>query len=119
MSEEVSIYQGKCHCSEVQFEIETDLKKVVRCNCSLCIKKGAIMHLVPNSQFKLKKGEQNLKLYQFHTKTAQHYFCNICGIYTFHRPRTKPEFYGVNVGCLENVDPFSLEVGLVDGRAYD
>ena len=48
---------------------------------------------------------------------AKHYFCNGCGIYTFHRPRVAPELYGINVGCLEGVDPLSLKVGLNDGAA--
>ena len=37
---------------------------------------------------------------------------------TFHWPRVAPELYGVNVGCLEGVDPLSLEAGLIDGQAY-
>jgi hypothetical protein len=42
----------------------------------------------------------------------------VCGIYVFHRPRTAPELYGFNVGCLDGVDAHSLQVGLIDGEAY-
>jgi hypothetical protein len=49
---------------------------------------------------------------------AKHYFCKVCGICTFNRPRTAPDLYGINVGCLDGVDPLSLEVGLADGQAY-
>ena len=77
-----------CHCGEVEAEItlDGDLEKTLRCNCSMCKRKGAIMSMVKNEDFRIVKGEDKLKLYQFHTKVAQHYFCSICGIYTHHNP---------------------------------
>ena len=33
--------------------------------------------------------------------TATHYFCGTCGIYPFHRKRVTPDYYGINVHCLE------------------
>ena len=35
------------------------------------------MHRVPATQFRLVDGADALKLYQFNTSTARHYFCNI------------------------------------------
>ena len=40
---------------------------------------------------------------------AKHYFCKHCGIYPFHQTRTDPRFWRVNIGCLEGVDPYTLE----------
>lgn len=54
------------------------------------------------------KGAERLKLYQFNTMTAKHYFCSNCGIYTHHQRRSNPSEYSYNVGCLENVNPFDL-----------
>lgn len=54
------------------------------------------------------KGEDVLKLYQFNTKVARHYFCSNCGIYTHHQRRANPRESGYNVGCLEGVSPFEL-----------
>ena len=76
------------------------------------------MTRVPVESFRLLAGEEYLSTYQFNTKVAKHYFCKVCGVYTFHRPRTAPELYGINVGCLDGVDPLCLEVGLIDGHAY-
>jgi len=76
------------------------------------------MTRVPADRFRLLTGEEALSVYQFNTKAAKHYFCNVCGIYPFHRPRVAPELYGINVGCLEGVDPLSLKTGLNDGAAY-
>ena len=74
----------KCHCGKVEAEIniQGDLKKILRCNCSLCKRRGSIMSMVENKDFKIIKGEDYLKLYQFYTKVAKHYFCKNCGIYT-------------------------------------
>jgi hypothetical protein len=58
-----------------------------------------------------------LKLYQFNTLTARHYFCAECGIYTHHQRRSNPEQYGYNVGCLEGVNPFDIPDVLVSDGA--
>jgi hypothetical protein len=55
-------------------------------------------------------------LYQFDTKAAKHYFCSICGIYTHHRRRSNPDQYGINLGCLQGVDPALIEgITIYDG----
>src|SRR6266705_4537509 len=114
---ELKSYKGSCHCGAVTFQVQCTLSPALRCNCSLCRRKGAVMAAVNPEHFKLLSGEGSLALYQFNTRTAKHYFCKVCGIYTFHSPRTNPNIYRVNVGCLEGVDPFSLEVGLNDGAS--
>jgi len=54
------------------------------------------------------EGRELLTGYRFNTRTAEHYFCSRCGIYTHHRRRSKPNQYGYNIGCLEGVDPYLL-----------
>ena len=117
MQGELKSYKGSCHCGAVTFEVQGTLSPALRCNCSLCRRKGAVMAAVNPEHFKLLSGEGSLSLYEFNTRTAKHYFCKVCGIYTFHRPRTNPNIYRVNVGCLEGVDAFSLKVGLNDGAS--
>jgi hypothetical protein len=117
MDPELKLYKGSCHCGAIAFEVQTTLSPAVRCNCSLCRRKGAVMALVAPEHFSLLRGEDQLSLYQFNTRTAKHYFCKVCGIYTFHRPRTNPHVYRVNVGCLEGVDPLSLNVTVNDGAS--
>jgi hypothetical protein len=115
MQGEMATYRGSCHCGAVTFEVRTTLAPARRCNCSLCRRKGAVMASAEPQDFKLLGGEDQLTLYQFNTRTAKHYFCKVCGIYTFHRPRTNPNVYRVNVGCLEGVDPLALQVETFDG----
>ena len=111
-----------CHCEKVEMEVDIPdegFKKLMRCNCSLCKKKGAIMTPILKETLKVVKGEDSLKLYQYHTKVAKHYFCSNCGIYTHHVTRSNPNMCGINVACLEGVKPFELEnVGINDGENH-
>ena len=110
-----------CHCKGVEAEVNVKqpFTKIIRCNCSICKRKGAIMTMVGPDDFKIIKGAELLKLYQYHSKTAKHYFCSNCGIYTHHNPRSNPSMYGINVGCLDGVDPLKLEnVSINDGENH-
>jgi hypothetical protein len=117
MQGELTSYSGSCHCGAVRFEARTTLSPAVRCNCSFCRRRGAVMANVQADDFRLLADEEALGLYRWNTRIARHYFCTRCGIYTFHRPRMRPEIYRVNVGCLEGVDPYALEVTVQDGAA--
>jgi len=102
---------ASCHCGAVVLELSlpNGIENPRRCDCSICRRKGAIVGSVPLAGIKILKGENVLKLYEFNTKTAKHYFCSICGIYTHHQRRSNPHEYGYNIGCLEGVNPFDLE----------
>ena len=65
----------KCHCGLIEAEIKIkEFEKVLRCNCSLCKRKGAIMSMVKNEDFKIIKGEDKLSIYQVLTHVAKHFF---------------------------------------------
>ena len=93
--------KGKCHCGKIKFQLSCNLTDLKRCNCSHCRRKGFVMTTAKLDQFKLISGEENLKIYQWNSKIAKHYFCKKCGVNTHHQRRSKPDEYGVNVGCLE------------------
>lgn len=111
-------HQASCHCGAVVLELylPNGIEKPRRCDCSICRRKGAIVGSVPLSNIKILKGESELKLYQFNTGTAKHYFCSNCGIYTHHQRRSDPTEYGYNIGCLEGVNPYDLgAIQVMDG----
>ena len=111
----------KCHCGQVEAEINVSnpLEKLLRCNCSICKRKGTIMSVVKNENFRITKGEDRLVLYQFHSKVAKHYFCSNCGIYTHHNPRINPTLTGFNVGCVDDIDTFKLDnINVIDGNNH-
>ncbi len=111
-------HKATCHCGAVEFELylPQGLVNPRRCNCSMCRRKGAIMASVPLAALRVVKGAEVLTLYEFNTRTAKHYFCSVCGIYTHHQQRSDPTHFGFNVACLEGVNPFDLgSVPLGDG----
>ena len=108
--------KGACHCGTVRFEAEVDLTSARRCDCSICRMRGAVAVSAPLDRFTLLAGEDALRLYQFNTGTAKHYFCGTCGIYTHHQRRSDQALFAVNVACLDGVSPFDFpEVPVMDG----
>lgn len=103
-------FKGSCHCQAIQFEIESDFPELTTCDCSICLRKNALMVKVHESSMHILAGQEHLTTYQFHTHTAKHYFCSVCGIYPFHRKRITPDYFGVNVYCLEGFDPEGIPV---------
>jgi hypothetical protein len=107
-----------CHCGAVQLDLHLPdgIVNPRRCDCSICRRRGAIAASVPLAGLRIIKGQEVLKLYQFKTFTARHYFCSICGVYTHHQRRSNPTEYGYNVGCLEGINPYDLgPVAVSDG----
>lgn len=104
-------HKATCHCGavEIEFFLPEGLVDIRRCDCSMCRRRGAIAASVPLSAINIVKGKESLKLYQFNTKTAKHFFCGNCGIYTHHQRRSNPEQYGFNVACLEGINPLKIE----------
>lgn len=104
-------HRASCHCGAVELELDLPdgLVDLRRCDCSLCRRRGAIAASIPLSGIHTVRGEHVLKLYQFNTLIAKHYFCSNCGIYTHHQRRSNPEQYGFNVGCLHGINPLKIE----------
>lgn len=113
-------YHGSCHCGAVKFQFEGEaIESGLRCNCSLCSRKGAIMtpEAFPEERLQIEAEPEALGLYQFGAKTAKHYFCRNCGIYTFHETARAPGHFRCNVACLEEIeDPLALETSVFDGK---
>ncbi|QXO16148.1 MULTISPECIES: GFA family protein [Vibrio] len=103
-------HTASCHCGTVELELTLPrgIEEPRRCDCSMCRRRGAIVASVSLENLRIVKGQEALRLYQFGTRTAQHFFCSVCGIYTHHQRRSNPTQYGYNVACLEGVNPFEL-----------
>ena len=72
--------------------------------------------MIPKENFKLLESSENLSLYQFNTEIAKHFFCKKCGIYTHHNRKSDPNGMGVNLGCIDDVDPMEFAVIQFDGK---
>ena len=113
------IYQGKCHCGAVAFEVEAPERiECAECNCSICAMSGNLHLIVPKARFRLFRGEAELTTYTFNTGVARHLFCKICGIKAFYIPRSNPDGYSVNVGCLQP-PPREIVIEKFDGQNWE
>jgi len=112
-------YEGGCHCGRVKFRVTADLGRITECNCSICTKKGFLHLIVPPERFELLSGTDDVTTYQFHTRTAKHHFCSVCGIHSFYVPRSAPDKIDVNARCLEGVEIDTLPIRRFDGRNWE
>ena len=108
-------YTGGCHCSAVRYEVETDLEKIIHCNCSHCEKKGLFLNFVDKEKFKLLAGKENLTEYLFNKKSIRHLFCRACGVQSFSEGVTFPKI-AINVRCLDGIDISKLVLTPYNGK---
>lgn len=111
----MGVWSGSCHCGAVCFTVTAEIDELTTCDCSLCVKKNALMAKVHESQLVLTGGQDQLGLYEWNTGRAKHHFCRRCGIYTFHRKRSAPDHFGVNVFCLDDFDRAGIPARATDG----
>jgi hypothetical protein len=117
---EIRTYRGSCHCGAVRFAFASEpITRGVRCNCSICVRKGAVMSVryVPRADFSVLEGLDALACYRWGDRVVNHYFCRTCGIYPFHDVEGRPPAYRINLGCVEGLDVLALPFDVLDGRS--
>ena len=112
-----------CHCGavEIQVNLKKEIEKLMRCNCSMSKRKGTMVTTINKEDLKIVKGEDKIKIYQFNTKVAKHYFCSECGVQTHNLRRSDPNTYGINVGCIDEIktnELFKLKTFINDGQNH-
>ena len=112
-----------CHCGgvEIQINLRNNIDKLMRCNCSMCKRKGTMVITINKEDLKFIKGEDKIKTYQFNTNVAKHHFCSECGIHTHNLRRSEPNTFGINVGCIDEIEPnelFKLKAVTNDGQNH-
>lgn len=108
-------HQASCHCGGVEFEFTTDLSAPMECNCSFCVRRGAIFHRVEDNDVVVKRGEDLLTRYG-NREFSDHFFCSRCGIQCFTRINfSGTTFHNVNLRCAQDIDVASLAPQMFDG----
>ncbi|HVJ19300.1 MAG TPA: GFA family protein [Polyangiaceae bacterium] len=114
----IKTYKGRCHCRQLQFEVDVDLSAgVTRCNCTLCTKLGATGVIVKPAAFRALSDEKTLG--QYGNPVATRFFCPKCSIYAYgrgHLAELGGDFVSVNVNTLDDIEHAELEVSHWDGR---
>lgn len=110
-------HTGSCHCGAVRFEVDVDTSKGSRCNCTICMKLGAVGCIVAPAAFVLLAGGDNLG--EWGGRVSRRQFCRTCGVYCFGRGHLDVlggDFVSVNLNALDGVDAAQLSVVYWDGR---
>ncbi len=116
----MTTHYGGCHCGKVRFEVAAPaLVEATRCNCSICSKTGFLHLIVPKSDFRLTRGEDDLETYTFGTGAAKHLFCRACGVKSFYIPRSHPDGISVNVNCLDSGTVEAVTITDFDGQNWE
>jgi hypothetical protein len=112
-------YEGSCHCGAIKFSYDgEEITSGLRCSCSICSRKGAMMstEAIPLEVLKIAAEPEAIGLYEFDSKVAKHYFCKRCGIYTHNEMLRIPGHCRVNLGCIDDLDTSGFEVTVFDGK---
>ena len=112
-------YSGSCQCGKVTFDVDTQIDKVISCNCSRCRRTGALLAAAPKASFTLKSGKDAVTDYKFNKHVINHYFCATCGIqaYSEGKGRDGSPMVMVNARCLDGVDAEKFAVMKFDGAS--
>ena len=113
------IYKGSCHCGQIAFEVEGEIKGAMACNCSICSRKGVLMWFVPREKLRLLTPDEAASTYMFNKHVIKHRFCPTCGIHPYGEgvdPKGN-RIAAINIRCLEGVDLASIPVQDFDGRS--
>lgn len=111
-------YRASCHCGRLQFSFRSEpITTGKRCNCSICVRKGAVMSssYIPAEDFEPIEDLSACSDYRWNDEVVNHLFCKTCGIYPYHGDDDYG--YRVNLGCVEGLDPLSLEISIIDGKS--
>ena len=113
-------YQGSCHCGKIAFEAEGEIKEVLDCNCSMCLRRGGLLWFLTPAQFTLKTSRDDVSTYTFNKHVIQHHFCANCGISPFGEGKgpNGEAMVAVNARCLEGFDPLKATIQHFDGRKF-
>lgn len=114
-------YQARCHCGRVRFSFRCpEITSARRCNCSFCIRGGAILSAtyIPAQDFTPHADVKDLEVYLWNERVLNNYDCKTCGIFTYiGDSENSLDGYRVNLGCVEGLDPFTLDVSIIDSKS--
>jgi hypothetical protein len=113
------IYNGSCHCGQIKFQVEGEIKQLMSCNCSICSRKGSLLWFAPREKFRLLTRQQRLGTYTFNKHVIKHHFCPTCGMHPFAESvdRSGKPTAAINARCLENFDFTAVPAKPFDGRS--
>src|SRR5258708_11701279 len=78
--------KARCHCGGVRFLVRSpEIKTGKRCNCSLCIRRGAVLSstYIPAADSTPHHDPPDLGVDRSNEKVLSNYFCKTRGMFTY------------------------------------
>ena len=104
----MSMIKGSCHCKSVEWEFSLPIRTVVKCHCGNCRKLQGSDYsswiVVPNGQFSVILGEENVSIYQANEVSSKA-FCSNCGSSTYLvNGKHFPGHFVIPLGAVDQFD---------------
>jgi hypothetical protein len=109
---------ASCHCGAVKFEIARKTSTLTACNCSICIRYGALWAYYKKKGVKVIAKPKALRHYRWGSKTIEFYYCRKCGCLTHYEAVKKkgPETrIAVNARMMDSKEVAETKVYFFDG----
>lgn len=111
---------GSCHCGKISYTLAEDAPTGgMACNCSICRRKGYVLHFSSPDAFTLHGSRDDITVYTFNSHNIRHQFCKTCGCAPFGEG-TGPDGKAVtvlNLRCAEGIDVEKLDIQHFDGAS--
>ena len=114
-------FETSCHCGKVKATIEGEMPtEAMSCNCSICRRKGHLLHFVAADRAEVKAEPDAVSDYTFNRHAIHHQFCATCGCNPFGHGADGEgnEMVAVNMRCVMECDLDALKINKVDGASF-
>lgn len=109
---------GSCHCGKIAYALEGDPPtEAMACNCSICRRRGSLLHFAPAEKFTLNGSGDHTIDYTFNKHVIHHRFCGTCGCAPFAEGVGSDgvPMIAINLRCADDIDLEALTINRIDG----
>ena len=118
----MSPYTTSCHCGAVTVELKRPIRKLTRCNCSICRRYGALWAYQQRKAIQVNAQKGILRSYVWGKGELQFFRCSLCGCIThYHHSVQREDGSDMSAVNMRNSDDPSrianLPIRLIDGAS--
>ncbi|MBY0577126.1 MAG: GFA family protein [Gallionellaceae bacterium] len=110
----MDLHKGSCLCGEVNYKLDSEIKRVVNCHCNFCRShSGAAFStfaVVPFASLEIAKGKEKISAFQF--GGGEKHFCGTCGTPIFNVNKKYPGLCMIYLGTLEKAGDITPAVNI-------
>jgi hypothetical protein len=107
--------RASCQCGAVAVEVARKPRKLTACNCSLCVRYGALWAYYTRKSARVVRGKRTLRSFSRIPRGLEFHHCTVCGCITHWSGRDGR--IGVNARLLDPQLLASIPISVLDGAA--